>query len=198
MEYGGSFREGHGQGIFFSDTTEDYLSPSQPDLFRKVTIRLRVVKGMAQSCFLVTRERYLRMRKQQSDLSFDYYAVQFEITKSPLRYYFEIFAEGRKYKYTRRGVRNTIRRADWWHVIPGYHTPSWAQGAVMYQIFADRFCNGDPSNDVLTGEYSYLGKPVIRVEDWDRVPSSEGYREFYGGDLQGVIDKLDYLQELGV
>jgi alpha-glucosidase len=43
-----------------------------------------------------------------------------------------------------------------------------------------------------------MGKPSIGVWDWDQPPTSNGYREFYGGDLQGVIDRLDYLQELGV
>ena len=41
-------------------------------------------------------------------------------------------------------------------IIPGFKTPDWAKGAVMYQIFVDRFCNGDPFNDVLTGEYYYI------------------------------------------
>ena len=68
----------------------------------------------------------------------------------------------------------------------------------MYQIYTDRFCNGDPSNDVLTNEYCYIGEPVHRVEDWGRYPAQMDVREFYGGDLQGVLDKMDYLQELGV
>ena len=198
MIFDGDFRDTSMQGIFFSDTTEDYVTPVQPDLYGKVAIRLRVAKGRAKSCFLVTEEQYLHMHLTESDVSFDYFSVRFEVTGSPLRYYFEIFEEGRKYKYTRRGVRNTIRKADWWHIIPGFHTPSWAEGAVMYQIFVDRFCNGDPSNDVLTGEYDYMGMPVLGIKDWKQNPSAKSYREFYGGDLQGVISKLDYLQDLGV
>ena len=199
MFYDGYYREGSGEGAFFSDATEDYITPAQPDLYEKVTIRLRVLKGKAQTCFLVTEGRqHLRMRKSESDACFDYYSVQFEVDRTPLRYYFEIFVDGRNYKYTRRGVRNTIRAVDWWHVIPGFHTPAWAEGAVMYQIFVDRFSNGDPSNDVLTGEYSYMGKPCLAVWDWDRPPGPNSYREFYGGDLQGVIDRLDYLKKLGV
>ncbi|MDO5131483.1 MAG: glycoside hydrolase family 13 protein [Eubacteriales bacterium] len=209
----------------FSDTTSDYISPPVPGLYKPVTIRLRVGRGEAESCFLVletgkspgrsirddagpekpfgkrngvAEKKYLRMHPAESEEGFDYYEVCFEVTKSPLRYYFEVIAGGRRYRYTRRGIRNTIRPADLWHVVPGFHVPAWAEGAVMYQIFVDRFCNGDSGNDVLTGEYSYMGKPVIRVPRWDQPPSGEGYREFYGGDLQGVIDKLDYLQELGI
>ncbi|MBO7632645.1 MAG: glycoside hydrolase family 13 protein, partial [Lachnospiraceae bacterium] len=69
---------------------------------------------------------------------------------------------------------------------------------VMYQIFTDRFCNGDPTNDVETGEYHYLGGPSHKVADWNSVSKDASVRDFYGGDLQGVLDKLDYLQDLGV
>ena len=68
----------------------------------------------------------------------------------------------------------------------------------MYQIFTDRFYNGDKSNDVETNEYYYIGDYSRRVTNWDKYPANMGVREFYGGDLQGVMDKLDYLQELGV
>ena len=68
----------------------------------------------------------------------------------------------------------------------------------MYQIFVDRFFNGNPKNDVLTNEYNYLGKNVIGVSDWNKLPGDMDIREFYGGDLQGVLDKLDYLSYLGI
>ena len=68
----------------------------------------------------------------------------------------------------------------------------------MYQIFTDRFYNGDKSNDVETNEYYYIGDYSQRVTNWDKYPANMGVREFYGGDLQGVMDKLDYLQDLGV
>ena len=68
----------------------------------------------------------------------------------------------------------------------------------MYQIFVDRFCNGDQSNDVTECEYVYIGRPVHQVTDWSTNPSTMDVGCFYGGDLQGVWDKLDYLQYLGV
>ena len=91
--------------------------------------------------------------------------------------------------------------------LPLYHIDRYAvsythldvyKRQVMYQIYTDRFCNGDSSNDVLTNEYCYIGEPVHRVEDWGRYPAQMDVREFYGGDLQGVLDKMDYLQDLGV
>lgn len=61
--------------------------------------------------------------------------------------------------------------------------PDWVQDAVFYQIFPDRFRNGDPAND----------PPGLRA--WDERPTSKSQ---FGGDLQGVLEKLDYLQDLGV
>ena len=68
----------------------------------------------------------------------------------------------------------------------------------MYQIFVDRFYNGDPTNDVEDGEYIYIGAPCKKIKEWSQAPASMDIRNFYGGDLQGVMDKLDYLQELGI
>ena len=82
--------------------------------------------------------------------------------------------------------------------MPGFQTPEWAKGAVFYQIFVDRFCNGDTSNDVLDNEYAYIGTGSVQVKDWNQRPSTMDVGRFYGGDLQGVKDKLDYLQDLGV
>ena len=47
-------------------------------------------------------------------------------------------------------------------------------------------------------EYYYIGDGASRVRDWYKYPEFMGIREFYGGDLQGVLDKMDYLEELGV
>ncbi len=86
----------------------------------------------------------------------------------------------------------------WWYFAPQFKTPEWAQGAVMYQIFTDRFYNGDRSNDVVTGEYAYNGGQVRHIDDWYSPPKADDTREHYGGDLQGIIDKLDYLEDLGI
>ena len=90
------------------------------------------------------------------------------------------------------------RPADLFEIIPGLQVPLWPAGCVMYQIFVDRFRNGDRSNDVLTDEYNYCGGNVVRIEDWNQLPAPNDVREFYGGDLQGVMDKLDYLRDLGI
>jgi cyclomaltodextrinase / maltogenic alpha-amylase / neopullulanase len=64
-----------------------------------------------------------------------------------------------------------------------FDVPGWAYDAVWYQIFPERFANGDPTND------------PPGVQPWGGVPA---YNNFFGGDLQGVIDHLWYLEELGI
>ena len=67
----------------------------------------------------------------------------------------------------------------------------------MYQIFVDRFYNGDISNDVVDGEYCYVDKlPVEQVKNWNTVPAHLDVGCFYGGDLEGVRQKLDYLSSV--
>jgi alpha-glucosidase len=75
----------------------------------------------------------------------------------------------------------------------------WLEQSVFYQIFPDRFCDGDPSNNVRTGQYQLDGKDVV-ARPWGALPdATQGSREFFGGDLQGIEQKLDYLsQRLGV
>ena len=62
------------------------------------------------------------------------------------------------------------------------NVPDWVPDAVFYQIFPERFCNGDPSND------------PPGTENWGGMPTREN---FFGGDLAGIIQKLDYIKDLG-
>ena len=62
-------------------------------------------------------------------------------------------------------------------------TPEWVQDAIIYQIFPDRFANGDPAND------------PTNVQPWGAKPTDKG---FQGGDLKGILDHFDYLLDLGV
>lgn len=94
--------------------------------------------------------------------------------------------------------------------------PEWATSAVWYQIFPERFCNGDTTNDptvaTLKGSYPHDEQSAWQIHPW----TSDWYvlqpyeqenkknigfniqRRRYGGDLQGIINKLDYLKNLGV
>lgn len=94
--------------------------------------------------------------------------------------------------HTRRGFR------DWFQYLAGYAAPEWAWRSVFYQIFPDRFRNGDPGNDVRTGEYEYMGRPVQHVPWGTPLDKAGDVHAHYGGDLQGVTQALPYLKDLGV
>ena len=138
------------------------------------------------------------MKKECTKGAFDYYSVNWRLSEETFRYCFEI-DDGTEVRYFNRcGVSKEIVDYYDFVIVPGFSTPNWAKGAVMYQIYTDRFYNGDKTNDVETNEYYYIGDYAQKVTDWDKYPATMGVREFYGGDLQGVMDKLDYLQDLGV
>ncbi|MDE6662533.1 MAG: glycoside hydrolase family 13 protein [Lachnospiraceae bacterium] len=182
----------------FSDTTENYISPAEPNAYSEVTVRFRAAKNNIDKVFFVNKgEKYL-MFKVESDEYFDYYSHTEQLDNVKLSYYFEIHAGKISCFYDTRGVVKDIDPYYNFQIIPGFKTPDWAKGAVFYQIFVDRFYNGDTSNDVLTNEYKYIGEGTVKVDNWNKYPASMGVREFYGGDLQGVLDKMDYLQDLGV
>ncbi|MCD7762503.1 MAG: glycoside hydrolase family 13 protein [Lachnospiraceae bacterium] len=182
----------------FSDGTENYVTPMEPKPGETVTIRFRTKRDNADVVFFISGATKKPMEVESSDSRFDYYATEITVGEDPLYYYFEAQAGKVRCFYTRLGVSRDLNQSRLFCIVPGFSTPDWAKGAVMYQIFTERFCNGDPSNDVLDQEYLYLGKPVNHVTDWNKLPETDGTREFYGGDLQGILDKLDYLQELGV
>ena len=182
----------------FSDTTEDYLSPCEPNPYSKITIRFRAAINNIDRVFMVNNGQKHLMTWESGDEYFDYFACETEVEDVEYSYHFEVQVGKIMCLYDVRGVVKETMPEYAFRVIPGFKTPKWAKGAVMYQIYVDRFYNGDPSNDVLSGEYEYIGDKTVRVEDWNKYPAVMGVREFYGGDLQGVLDKMDYLQELGV
>jgi hypothetical protein len=90
---------------------------------------------------------------------------------------------------------------------PGFKVPDWAADAVYYQIFPDRFRNGDPRNDPKPGVDRYHFGSVELHRNWLDKPwrpnSGDGSdgdysNDFFGGDIAGIIDKLDELRELGI
>lgn len=187
----------------FSDGTGQFLVPSEPKEFEFVTIRFRTAKKDVDFVRVVSGSRAFIMNKAYTEGDFDYYEVKWKMTDQTFFYCFEVngrdrHGRGEVVYYSRLGVSDCLQMEYAFTIVPGFSTPEWAKGAVMYQIFVDRFCNGDLTNDVESGEYIYIGEPCTRVTDWGKYPAYMGVREFYGGDLQGVMDKLDYLQELGV
>jgi cyclomaltodextrinase / maltogenic alpha-amylase / neopullulanase len=102
-------------------------------------------------------------------------------------------------------ARGTIRRFRQTVYAPNFKLPEWAPDIVYYYVFPERFRNGDKGNDPQPGVAKYHDGTVERHKQWNEKPfkpgdgkSDERYsNDFFGGDLAGLIDKLDYIKELG-
>jgi glycosidase len=99
-----------------------------------------------------------------------------------------------------------IRRFRQTVYAPDFKVPGWARDAVYYYIFPERFRNGDRANDPRPGRDRYQDKPVEFHADWLEKPYRPGSddgsdawanNDFFGGDIAGIIDKLDYIAGLG-
>ena len=183
----------------FSDETAGYRQPPEPKTGDQVTVWLRLIKDCGAEVFLCCNGERTKLLPERTDRMFDYCRAYLTAGRERVSYYFEIHWENQTFYYHKLGLRETLDPAYAFCFTPGFSVPEWARGVSMYQIFVDRFCNGDPSNDVVDGEYSYVdGLPVEQVKKWDALPADLDVGCFYGGDLEGVRQKLDYLQYLGV
>ena len=113
-----------------------------------------------------------------------------------LKYYFELITDTEKWYYFEDGFLSEEQmhlegRSRQCFVMPWMNssdiavTPAWVNDTVWYQIYPERFCNGDES---LNPENTLPWREEGKVKN----------SEFFGGDIPGIIKKLDYLQELGI
>lgn len=182
----------------FCSGAEDYRIPPEPDENQKVVLRFRTRRDNAEQVYYIADGCEHAMEKEAGQGLFDFYRYEICLGGSRVLYHFKVVSGQDVCFYNRLGVAEEADCRFDFVITPGFKTPDWAKGAVMYQIFVDRFYNGDPDNDVTDGEYVYIGQPVRRVEHWEEIPSAMDVARFYGGDLSGVWEKLDYLQDLGV
>ena len=189
----------------FSDETKQFVSPHDPKPGNMVSFTLRVARGSkCKTSLHITPGMYSEsasypMKLSHSDKLFDYYSVEMQVQSKPLRYFYAIEFDGEVFYYNKLGLRPNVNAHYNFRLVPGLRVPGWAKGAVMYQIFVDRFYNGDPTNDVVQHEYSYLGKTATAYADWHMDMANDDYlNNFYGGDIQGIMDKMGYLKDLGV
>ncbi len=182
----------------FCDGTARYVCPLEPKVGETVTLKFRAAKEDNIQIRLAINNELYTMESERTYGAFTYYRAEWKLKDGMTSYYFEIQDGEEVWYYNRSGLTDGRIPYYDFRLAPGFSTPDWAKGAVIYQIYTDRFYNGDSENDVETREYFYIGDYSSKVTDWNKYPAAMGVREFYGGDLQGVIDKLDYLQDLGV
>jgi len=180
----------------FSDETEQFITPFNPKPGEPVHIRVRVAKNdeVSPQIHIYNQADSLIMTKTVSDNLFDYYTAELTAPFEPFRYRFAI-SDG---AYYNKGGICTCPDPDYdFRLTVGTSVPEWARGAVMYHIFVDRFKNGDPTNDVVNHEYAYLGV-TAKSMPWDSDVQPLDVCNFRGGDLRGIMQKMGYLQSLGV
>ncbi len=182
----------------FSDESPSYVEPFEPAVGDTVTIRVRTARANVDEVWILSGHIRERMEYERTAGLFDYYVTKVRMGRQSLSYCFEIISGPMRVILDKRGISEHADSGSRFRICPGFSTPDWAKGAVMYQIYTDRFCRGDEKNDVLDDEYAYIGNHVRHIRDWYQRPAAMDVGNFYGGDLEGVRKKLDYLKELGI
>ncbi|MDO4484376.1 MAG: glycoside hydrolase family 13 protein [Clostridia bacterium] len=180
--------------------------PVEPNPGDRVQLLFRAAKGTLRNIYLVISEKgerkNIRMQLHHSDEVFDFFAGDFICGTEMTHYVFQFYHERKKYMYNKLGAIHMghgckVESDTSFRFMPGFHVPEWTKGAIQYQIFTDRFRNGCKKNDVNNHEYYYVNGHSWHMT-WDSPVVDPDIHNFYGGDLQGVMEKLDYLQSLGV
>jgi len=112
-----------------------------------------------------------------------------------------LMGESGLYVYNALGIsQSNSPDAQDFALLADYDGPTWLTDCVFYQIFPDRFANGDPRLDPPEGALSLNGYSSV-MREWHEPPlpyPESGNLDFYGGDLPGIQESLDYLEDLGV
>lgn len=188
------------QEALYTSGTAQYRIPEEPNPGDTVALRFRTARQDVDAVEIYFHEANssVQMTCVESDDRFDYYEHRVMVGQATQSYSFFIRKGAERLHFNRLGICEDMNPQLAYRLIPGFHVPEWAKGAIMYQIFIDRFCDGDPSNNVVDNEYIYLGRAARGVQDWNAPVEAFDVHRFYGGDLSGVWSKLDYIQRLGV
>lgn len=204
---GGGLSNKHVKDYFYSedifhDQAGEYFAPLQPTKADDVTIRIKVKRGLAQSvnikysfdlkssfqdaCFYTAKMYY---EKTDVNKKYDYWVGAIPKNQASYRYHFELKNKAETVWFDTEGVSDEepYSVGGDWFVIPDFHVPEWSQGAIWYSIMPDSFYNKNTLNDKTGG----------RIDNpWGGVHASAS--EYFGGDMLGLMSKVDYLSGLNV
>ena len=179
-----------------SDGTAAFVSNPTPAMFEDVSIRLRLYEDAPVSHVILRSmpngmERLDDMHIVKSENGFVYYEATLNMNEKRIQYHFYLVCDHTVYFYTQKEITTYLPDHTYDFVLlADYIQPEWVREAVFYQIFPERFCNGNPTNDVRDGEYTQNGHPTIQMKNWN-LPAlhyEDAYcLDFFGGDLQGGV-----------
>lgn len=143
----------------------------------------------------------LKLRQRQGP--YEIFTGEFSISDTGLYfYYFYIDTPSGGFRLFKQGDDTNMEAGDLWQLscVPAdFHTPDWAKGATIYQIFPDRFYKSGDCD--LTGKLQpyTVHKSWYEEVDWKPTPDGKVLNnDFYGGNFRGIMEKLDYLKSLGI
>jgi glycosidase len=154
----------------------------------RIQFRVMAESGFTSGHLVVADGSGRKMDKAVQGSRFDVWQVAVEPPNGPFSYSFAFRSRDAQPVYlVPAGVSNAVERLDRWRLDPDdlipFAVPEWARGAVIYQIFPERFHDGDPSLD------------PEGVDPWGAPPH---WLRHQGGDLIGITEKADYLADLGI
>lgn len=188
------------------DSTSQYISSPLPHLGETVRVRLRTpldapITAVGIRTVPDGEPFHIHMHREAEDSLSVWWVGEFHVSMPQFNYRFRLTTPDGTYNYNQLGVY----RADLpdhydFRLLAGFAAPAWLHESVFYQIFPDRFYNGDPSNDIPPGAWT-IGSHTTQRREWGAPVlhyREGGNLDFYGGDLPGIIAKLPYLHDLGV
>ncbi len=192
----------------FADQGPMYDSRPEPTASEAVSLRLRTCRDditRADIDYYDTADHtshFVPMRRVSADPTgvFEYWQGTIPASPSPKRYRFRIEDGTDTVWLNAAGITRSEPAHGDFFLIPGFRTPDWMKNGVMYQIFVDRFFDGDPRNDVASGQYTFEGCATGR-HSWASGFTSDAANDprcnsevFFGGDLAGIDRKLGYIK----
>jgi len=165
---------------------------------KAVRVRMRTMRDDVQAVEMSWGDKYdwygtvrrRAMYKLISDARYDYWETEVETGSGRLSYRFAVTDGDERIYYGERWCAaveppDSFGNFEYPYISPadGIHPPAWVRDAVFYQVFPDRFARGSGA------------APSVRYASWGSAPTKQ---TTFGGDLQGVFERLDYLRELGI
>ena len=187
------------------DGSESYVSSLYPRLGGTVRIRLRVgMDAPLRRVFMRTapdgEQAFTAMHPGTAEPPARWWEADLPIHERIMHYRFALEADDGVWWLNAGGPGHfdPLDASDF-KILGDAHAPGWLHEAVFYQIFPDRFANGDFANDPQPHEYQYRGHGP-QTFPWGTLPPDDTPFPlvFYGGDLLGIAQKLDYVEQLGV